>query len=145
MTRSSHAREPDGGRSYPQLDWILATGFRHLPKGQWLPVAVEYDLTVAPSPEVSIRWFADLNWLDPDLHPAVNVPTIFKNPPVVLQRKPFPFCTLLVDRDFLERIARDAGWNRTILRAEVGPPLSDEAARAFAAELSNGSPALEVN
>lgn len=143
MTKSSQERKSGGGRPFPQIDWILATGFRHLPEGRWLPVAVEYDLNVAPSPEVSQRWFADLNWLDPDLHPAVNVPTIFKDPPVVLQRKPFPFCTLLVDRDFLSRIVLDPGWNRTILQAEVGPPLSDEAARGFAAELSKDSPLSE--
>ena len=79
-----------------------------------------------------MRWFAELNWLDPKLHGGVNVPPIFKDPPSILQGKSFPFCTLLVDREFLERIADDAGWNRTILRAEVGPPLSDEVARALA-------------
>jgi hypothetical protein len=131
MSRSSHARKSGGRRPYPQIDWILATGFRHLPEGRWLPVAVEYDLNAAPSPEDSMRWFADLNWLDADLRGGVNVPPIFKDPPSILERKPFPFCTLLVDRKFLKLIADDAGWNRTILRAEVGPPLSDEVARAL--------------
>ena len=70
-----------------------------------------------------------------DLHRGVNVPPIFKDPPRVLQKKTFPFCTLLVDRDFLKRIVLDPGWNRTILQAEVGPPLSDDAARSFAENL----------
>ena len=137
MTSSLHAREVSDSRPYPQIDWILATEFRHLPEGRWLPVVVEYDLNAAPNPEVSMSWFADLNWLDPDLHGGVDVPPIFKDPPSVLQRKPFPFCTLLVDREFLGRIVLDPGWNRTILQAEVGPPLSDEAARSFAADPSN--------
>ena len=132
MTNSSHAREFGSSRPYPQIDWILATEFRHLPEGRWLPIAVEYDLNAAPSPEDSLPWFADLNWLDPDLHRGVRVPPIFKDPPSVLQKKPFPFCTLLVDRKFLSRIVLDKGWHRTILQAEVGPPLSDEAAREFA-------------
>lgn len=136
MTSSSHARTFDGSRPYPQIDWILATEFRHLPQGRWLPIAVEYDLNAAPSPEDSMQWFADLNWLDPDLHRGANVPPIFKDLPRVLQKKPFPFCTLLVDRDFLNRMVLDPGWNRTILRAEVGPPLNDKAARAFAARPS---------
>ena len=131
MTSSLHARAFGGSRPYPQIDWILATNFRHLPQGQWLPIVVEYDLKAAPNTEVSQRWFADLNWLDPDLHSGVSVPPVFKDPPKVLQKKPFPFCTLLVHRDFLSRIVLDKGWNRTILQAEVGPPVSDEAARDF--------------
>ena len=139
MTKSSHTRDFDGRRPYPQIDWIVATNFRHLPEGRWLPIAVTYDLNAAPSPEESLPWFAELNWLDPDLHRGVNVPPIFKSPPSVLEKKPFPFCTLLVDRKFLSRIVLDAGWNRTILQAEVGPPLSDEAARAFAARPLTGA------
>lgn len=131
MTKSSRARESGGKRPYPQLEWILATEFRHLPEGRWLPIVVEYELNAAPSPEVSLQWFAGLSWLDPDLHRGVDVPPIFKSPPAVLQKKAFPFCTLLVDRDFLRRIVLDPGWNRTILQAEVGPPLSDDAARPF--------------
>lgn len=131
MTRPSHEPESGGGRPYPQLDWILATGFRHLREGRWLPVAVEYDLKAAPSPEASLPWFADLNWLDPDLRDGVNVPLIFKSPPNVLVEKPFPFCTLLVDRKFLSQIVLDPGWRQTILQAEVGPPLSDELAKAL--------------
>lgn len=139
MTSSSHERDVGDKRPYPQIDWIVATNFRHLPKGRWLPIAVTYDLNAAPSPEESSSWFADLNWLDPDLHRRVNVPSIFKNPPSVLENKPFPFCTLLVDRDFLSQLVLDPGWNRTILQAEVGPPLNDEAARAFAARPSTGA------
>ncbi len=143
MTSSSHAREFGGSRPYPQLDWILATELRDLPEGRWLPVAVEYDLNAAPSPEVSLPWFAALNWLDPDLHGGVNVPAIFKKPPSALRSKAFPFCTLLVDREFLSRIVLDPGWNRTILQAEVGPPLSDEAARLFAAHPSADTTSME--
>jgi len=132
MAKPSHERQFGGSRPYPQIDWILATGFRHLPEGRWLPVVVKYDLNAAPSPEASLPWFAGLNWLAADLHRGVSVPPIFKDPPSVLQMKPFPFCTLLVDRDFLSRIVRDKGWHRTILQAEVGPPLSDKVARALA-------------
>jgi hypothetical protein len=131
MAISRTKRGFSGKRPHPQIDWLLATGFRHLPAGRWLPIAVQYDLNEAPSPEDSLPWFTDLTWLDPDLHRGVNVPPIFKSPPTVLQKKPFPFCTLLVDRDFLKRLVLDPGWNRTILQAEVGPPLSDETARDF--------------
>lgn len=131
MAKPSHEREFGDSRPYPQIDWILATEFRHLPQGRWLPIVVEYDVNAAPSPEASLPWFADLSWLDPDLHRGVRVPPIFKNPPSVLDRKAFRFCTLFVDREFLGRIVRDLGWKRTILQAEVGPPLSDDAAREF--------------
>jgi hypothetical protein len=30
MAKSSRTREFSGKRPYPQIDWILATGFRHL-------------------------------------------------------------------------------------------------------------------
>ena len=136
MAKSSRSRISSDKRPYPQIDWILATEFRHLPQGRWLPVIVEYDLNAAPSPEDSLPWFVDLSWLvDPKLHRGVNVPPIFKDPPRILQKKAFPFCTLLVDRDFLKRIVLDPGWNRTILQAEVGPPLSDDAARSFTENL----------
>lgn len=144
MTNSSHAREFDGTRPYPQLDWILATDFRHLPEGRWLPVVVEYDLNAAPDLESSLPWFAELNWLESELHRGVSVPAIFKKPPNVLRGKPFPFCTLLVDRKFLGRLVLDRGWNRTILQAEVGPPLSDDAAGALARP-ATGAESKEAN
>jgi len=118
---------PEGRRQYPQLDWLIETKARIFAKGNWLPIIVKYDA----SPERSLEWFTELSWLATDLHRGVRVPAIFKveNLPSALKGKPFPFCTLLVDSEFLKRILRDKGWNRTILQAEVGPVLNDAAAR----------------
>ena len=126
---SSH--EPAGRTAQPELDWAIATNFTYLRDGEWLTLLVEFEpkgLRVE-SDETDLNAFTRLQWLSDDprtLDDALLVPYHFTAeglPPVLKVERKFNFCVLLLHRKSAAALCRSGPWQRTILRAQLGPPI----------------------
>ena len=121
----------------PYLDWALATGFSYLREGNWIPLLIEFNANEARRPHgnegprlTALAAFATRHWLSDDPRTLDNefiIPQLFAQPPAVLQRASnLNFCVGLIKRDpkVVRRLTQLDGWNRTILRVELGPPIN---------------------
>ncbi len=113
----------------PLLDWAIATNFRHVRPGRWLPLLVEFDAEALAREThddalTPLQRFAGLKWLDARSRLAVRVPELFRKPPRVLATiHNFHFGVLLVDRARAREIIAGPGWQNTIVGVSLGPPL----------------------
>jgi hypothetical protein len=56
---------------------------------------------------------------------VIRIPELFVEPPKLLAKaKQFGFCVVLVHRKQVDALLDSPEWNRTILRAELGPPVT---------------------
>ncbi|HJW52406.1 MAG TPA: S8 family serine peptidase [Burkholderiaceae bacterium] len=119
----------------PYLDWALATGFSYLREGKWIPLLIEFNATEARKPPgnerlAALEAFATRRWLNDDprtLDDEFVIPDLFANPPALLRRSSdFNFSVGLIKRDVevVRRLTQLDGWNRTIHRVELGPPIN---------------------
>jgi len=114
----------------PYLDWAIATKFAYLREGDWLPLLVEFNPQTLriESGQTSLQAFTSLKWLSDDprtLEDAIRIPDLFVEPPKLLARaKEFGFCVVLVHRKQVVALLDSPEWNRTILRVELGPPVT---------------------
>lgn len=118
----------------PYLDWALATGFSYLREGKWIPLLIEFSAVEARRPPGNERLnaleaFATRRWLDDEprtLDDKFVIPQLFAEPPEVLRHAAeFNFCIALVRRnvDVVQELMQSVGWNRTIIRVDLGPPV----------------------
>jgi hypothetical protein len=118
----------------PYLDWAVATRFSYLRKGQWIPLLMEFDAKAARATSgndklTALEAFATRRWLAEDpraLDESFIIPELFMKPPALIKSTPdFNFCVALIRRDVevVRSLASLDGWNRTILRLEMGPPI----------------------
>jgi hypothetical protein len=118
----------------PYLDWALATRFSYLREGGWIPLLIEFDSRAARTPPGNERLnaleaFATRRWLADDpraLDEKFIIPELFTKPPALLRSaSDFNFCVGLIRRDVdvVRALTNSDGWNRTIVRLELGPPI----------------------
>ena len=136
----SDSHRTPSGPAQPYLEWALATRFSYLRDGDWIPLLIEFSADVArrsggDDKLTALAAFATRRWLHDDprtLDDKFLIPDVFSTPPALLKRAfEFNFCIGLIRRDVdvvRELIGAD-GWKRTVLRAELGPPV-DSAGRA---------------
>ncbi|HUP05658.1 MAG TPA: hypothetical protein VMU47_00795 [Caldimonas sp.] len=128
-------REAPGRAAQPYLDWALATGFRYLREGQWIPLLIEFDAKEAVRTSRNERLnalgaFVERTWLSNDPERELNdkfiVPELFGKPEGLLSRQQkFNFCVALIRRDVdvVRSLTARPGWQRTIVRLDIGPPV----------------------
>ncbi len=77
----------------------------------------------------ALEQFATRRWLADDpraLDDKFIIPELFTKPPALLRNAPdFNFCVGLIRRDLdvVRALINSDGWNRTIVRLELGPPI----------------------
>jgi hypothetical protein len=111
------------------LDWAIDTKFRYLREGDWLPLLVRFKPPAAEDEEAgSLERFIRLDWLNKSFENDVVIPDLIrraiKRTPSLRQSKQFDFCVLWVRRVRMTDLALDASWKRTILSADLGPPIN---------------------
>jgi hypothetical protein len=124
-----------------------------LREGKWIPLLIEFDAKEARRPPGNERLsaleaFASRRWLNDDprtLDDAFVIPDLFANPPALLRRSSdFNFCVGLIKRDVdvVRKLTQSDGWNRTIFRVELGPPVNfaDKTAPALKGPASGPTP-----
>jgi hypothetical protein len=117
----------------PYLDWAVATRFSYLREGDWIPLLIEFDAKAARTPGnerlSALQAFATRRWLAEDprsLDDTFIIPELFTEPTALLQRESdFNFCVGLIRRnvEVVRALTASDGWNRTIIRLELGPPI----------------------
>jgi hypothetical protein len=118
----------------PYLDWAVATRFSYLRAGGWIPLLIEFDAKAARTPPGNERLnaleaFATRRWLADDprvLNDTFIIPELFTKPSALLRSaSDFNFCVGLIRRDVdvVRALASSDGWNDTIVRLELGPPI----------------------
>jgi len=122
------------GPAQPYLDWAVATGFSYLRDGDWLPVLVEFNKdephirSGIGAGQTPLQAFTDLTWLSEDkkaLIDTIRIPELFAGRSGVLKdAKDFLYCAIFLQREKAPALLRSAEWKQTILRAELGPPVT---------------------
>jgi len=140
----------------PYLDWALATRFSYLREGDWIPLLIEFDATVARKEAKiphgnerlnALEAFATRRWLaeDPrELDDKFIIPELFDKQPALLKRdSDFNFCVGLIRRnvDVVRELIASDGWSRTIVRLELGPPI-DFVLKATSPLPASGRPSI---
>lgn len=142
---SSSELEPPSRPAQPYLQWARATDFSYLRDEPWLPLLVEFNPSELPTVhgQTPLQVFASRTWLSKDprtLDEEFVVPEVFsKLPSVLAKSKELTFCVVLVKRDeaVLRKFTETDPWRRTVLRANLGPPInfpSKSGKRALAAD-----------
>ncbi|MDM0048192.1 S8 family serine peptidase [Variovorax sp. J22R115] len=98
----------------PYLNWALRSERAFLRSGKWLPLLVEF----AQGWTVSLFRRAFVDEVDKD--DSIRVPRLFGGGALPDE---FKFCVILVRED-AAALTRSARWNASILRAELGPPVT---------------------
>jgi hypothetical protein len=116
----------------PYLDWAIATKFAYLREGDWLPLLVEFNPQAlrTESGQTSLQAFTSLKWLSDDprtLEDVIRFRTV-RGARSSLQSQEFGFCVVLVHRKQVDALL-DSPSGTTILRAELGPPVTSPRSR----------------
>ena len=123
----SHSEEPTPSPHGPYFDWALATNFRYMRKGEWLPMFIEFRLDAVPTEAddaTPLQRFTRLQWFVQEWNNEVRVPDLFAQLPTFLNSDArLNFCVLMVKRDRARDVIADAGWAQTIANVVVGPPV----------------------
>jgi Subtilase family len=112
--------------SQPDLNWAIATGFIYQRPGDWLPLLVEFDpaKTFGETPAARWQWFVQREWLPPTLKDGVTVPLAFRQLPIAsIKGADLSVCVLLVRKELIGGLLASEEWTKTIVRAELGPPV----------------------
>jgi hypothetical protein len=134
MPIDSRHRSPEPKTpAQPYLDWAVATRFTYLREGPWLPVLVEFNRdepsirTGISTGQTPLQAFAELKWTGHEKESLINtirIPDLLTNKAGILSAaKDFCLCAVLIHQDRAAAFLESPGWRRTILRAEVGPPV----------------------
>ena len=130
MPRKDTHRDPPAPRFFPDLQWYLHTRGRHMPPGDWLPLAVEFDHRARalrdPNPNIlAINAFNSLRWLPPQFAKAVVVPAIFRRLPDVIASSPeakgLTHSMVCIHTKSVEALLQEPRWAEVIVRADLGP------------------------
>ena len=111
--------------AHPYLNWAIATNFAYLRPGDWIPLLVEIDQKVMRSEFIGLEWLHEAHRDD------VRIAKLFGEPlsealeslGVTLRHY-----VILIRRTRAAAVVAASGWNQTIRRAEMGPPMPPEAA-----------------
>jgi len=80
------------------------------------------------SGQTPLQAFADLKWLSEDkegLKGIIRIPELFSGTNGVLKdAKDFLYCAVFLQRERALALLGSAEWKQTILRAELGPPVT---------------------
>ncbi|WP_218510023.1 hypothetical protein [Variovorax sp. dw_308] len=112
--------------AHPYLDWAIATNFAYLRPGEWIPLLVETE----SGPENSRGRFISLEWLETASRDDIRIPHLFRQPlsEELESLHPVTIYVMLIRREGAGALVADGGWQQTIRRAEMGPPMPDAAA-----------------
>ena len=129
MPRRNTHRDPSQPRFFPDLQWYLHTRGRHMPPGDWLPLAVEFDPEALRDPDnpdvLAINAFNSLQWLPDHLRKAVVIPAIFVRLPKLLAKSPeakeLTYSVVCVQTKSIEALLQEPRWAEVIVRADLGP------------------------
>src|SRR5262245_45951131 len=119
MARKDTHRDPPQPRFFPDLQWYLHTGGRHMPPGGvWLPLAVQFDPDALRDPEnpsaLAIDLFNRLQWLPSQFKDAVVIPAVFGRLPKLLAKAPelkdLVYSVICVQKDFIEALLQEPKW-----------------------------------
>jgi hypothetical protein len=132
--KGRHRSPEPPGPAQPYLDWAVATRFTYLRDGDWLPVLVEFNKDEPhirigiSSGQTPLQAFADLKWLSEDketLKHTIRIPELFSGSIGILKgAKQFVYCVVFLHRKVAPGLLASAEWGQTILRAELGPPVT---------------------
>jgi Subtilase family len=122
-------RDIPSPRFFPDLQWYLHTRGRHMPPGDWLPLAVQFDPEALRDPEnpdvLAINVFNSLQWLPDHLRKAVVVPAIFVRLPKLFAKSPeakeLTYSVVCVQTKSIEALLQEPRWVEVIVRADLGP------------------------
>ena len=130
-TRGSGTRDLDGHKrpTSPELDWALATRFRHLRDGAWVPLLVTFSLPPPRDDEAhlsAMERFSSLGWLGDQFRSerTVRIPEFMRRLARSEPPSPLDFYVLYVRKQSLDDVSKDLGWLATIDYATLGPPIS---------------------
>ncbi len=134
---TSSTRNFPSGPAQAYLEWALETNFSYLRDGDWIPLLIEFDPKEARARSgneklTALEAFATRRWLHDNprtLDDKFIIPELFDKPPELLLRASafdFNFCVGLIRRDpeVVRQLIAAVGWNRTLVRLELGPPVN---------------------
>ena len=129
MPRKDNHRNSPQPRFFPDLQWYLHTRGRHMPPGDWLPLAVQFDPEALRDPDnpdiLAINAFNSLRWLPPQFAKAVVVPAIFRRLPDLIASSPeakgLTHSMVCIQTKSVEALLQEPRWAEVIVRADLGP------------------------
>jgi hypothetical protein len=111
--------------SHPDLDWAIATNFAYLRPGDWLPLLVEFNPRTALGETPAARWRWFVNEWARTFGGSLLISEVFASlPSDRIEAAPLDVCVLYVRRESAARLVDHPEWQRHVVRAELGPPVT---------------------